>query len=102
MTTGQDVADFLGQGNDDTVVALAGQHLAIITAMAHAYTRGNGFEDGYPNDDVAAVLVTATARLMGNPDQTNYRVGNISYQSHFQGWTLAETFVLNRYRRTAA
>lgn len=101
MVTGQDVADFIGQGSDDTVVALAGQHLAIITAMAQAYTRGNGFEDGHPNDDVAAVLVTATARLMGNPDQTNYRVGNISYQSHFQGWTLAETFVLNRYRKTA-
>lgn len=100
--SGQDVADFLGQGDDDTVIALAGQHLTIITAMAQAYTRGNGFDDlGEPKDDVAAVLVTATARLMGNPDQTNYRVGNISYQSHFQGWTLAETFVLNRYRRTA-
>lgn len=101
MVTGQDVADFIGQGDDQSVVALAGQHLQIITAMAQAYTRGNGFEDGHPNDDVAAVLVTATARLMGNPDQTNYRVGNISYQSHFQGWTLAETFVLNRYRKTA-
>lgn len=99
--TGQDVADFIGQGDDDTVVALAGQHVQIITAMATAYTRGNGFEGGHPNDDLAAVLVTATARLMGNPDQTNYRVGNISYQSHFQGWTLAETFVLNRYRKTA-
>lgn len=101
MATGQDVADFIGQGDDQSVVALAGQHLQIITAMAQAYTRGNGFDDGYPNDDMAAVLVTATARLMGNPDQTNYRVGNVSYQSHFQGWTLAETFVLNRYRRTA-
>lgn len=101
MVEGQDVADFIGQGDDDTVVALAGQHLQIVKAMAMAYTRGNGFKDGEPNDDVAAVLVTATARLMGNPDQTNYRVGNISYQSHFTGWTLAETFVLNRYRKTA-
>lgn len=101
MVTGQDVADFLGQGDDDTVVALAGQHLTIITAMAQAYTRGNGFEGGHPNDEIAAVLVTATARLMANPDQTNYRAGSVSYQSHFQGWTLAETFVLNRYRRKA-
>jgi hypothetical protein len=102
MVAGQDVADFLGQGDDDTVVALAGQHLQIITAMAQAYTRGNGFsEQGEPNDDLAAVLVTATARLMANPDQTNYRAGSVSYQSHFQGWTLAETFVLNRYRRKA-
>ena len=101
MVEGQDVADFLGQGDDDTVVALAGQHLQIIKAMAQAYTRGNGFDEGYPNDEIAAVLVTATARLMANPDQTNYRSGSVSYQSHFQGWTLAETFVLNRYRRKA-
>ena len=101
MVEGQDVADFLGQGDDETVVALAGQHLQIIKAMAQAYTRGNGFDEGHPNDEIAAVLVTATARLMANPDQTNYRVGSVSYQSHFQGWTLAETFVLNRYRRKA-
>ena len=101
MVEGQDVADFLGQGDDDTVVALAGQHLQIITAMARAYTRGNGFQAGHPNEDIEAVLVTATARLMANPDQTNYHSGSVSYQSHFQGWTLAETFVLNRYRRKA-
>ena len=101
MVTGQDVADFLGQGDDQSVVALAGQHLQIIKAMAQAYTRGNGFDEGHPNDEIAAVLVTATARLMANPDQTMYKVGSVSYQSHFRGWTLAETFVLNRYRSRA-
>lgn len=101
MISGQDVADFLDQGDDETVVALAGQHLTVITAMAKAYTRGGGFTGGEPADDLAAVLITATARLMANPDQTNYRVGSVSYQSHFQGWNLAETFVLNRYRKRA-
>lgn len=101
MVTAQDVADFLGQGNDETVVALAGETLPLITAMATAYTRGNGFTGGEPADDIAAVLITATARLMANPDQLEYRVGNISFQSSFQGWTLAETFVLNRYRKKA-
>lgn len=101
MPTPQDVAAFLGQGDDDTVLALAGESLPIITAMAQAYTRGNGFTTGEPNEEIAAVITTATARLMGNPDQTQYRVGDVSYQSAFTGWTLAETFVLNRYRKKA-
>lgn len=101
MPTPQDVAAFLGQGDDDTVLALAGESLPIITAMAQAYTRGTGFTSAGPNEEIAAVITTATARLMGNPDQTQYRVGDVSYQSSFEGWTLAETFVLNRYRKKA-
>ena len=99
--TAQDVAEFIGQGDDPAAVALAGEHLPIITAMARAYTRGNGFSAGLVAEDVAAVLVAATARLMANPDQTQYKAGNVSFQSFFRGWSLAETFVLNRYRRTA-
>lgn len=102
MIDGHQVAEFLGQGDDDAVVALAGESLPIITAMARAYTRGNGFEGAEPNDEIAAVIVTATARLMSNPEQLQYRVGNVSYQSSFLGWTLAETFVLNRYRKRTA
>lgn len=99
MPTAQDVADFLGQGDDATVLALAGEHLPIITAMASAYTRGIGFNEGEPNEEISAVVTTATARLMANPDQVQYRAGEVSYQSSFNGWTLAEAFVLNRYRR---
>ena len=99
MPTAQDVADFLGQGDDQTVIALAGEHLPIITAMASAYTRGNGFTAGEPNEEISAVITTATARLMANPDQVQYKLGNMSFQSFFNGWTLAETFVLNRYRK---
>ena len=99
MPTAQDVAAFLGQGDDETVIALAGEHLPIITAMASAYTRGVGFTEGEPNEDLSAVITTATARLMGNPDQLQYKAGNISFQTGFRGWTLAETFVLNRYRK---
>ena len=101
MPTAQDVADFLGQGDDQTVLALAGEHLPIITAMARAYTRGAGFTSAGPNEEIAAVITTATARLMANPDQLQHRVGDVSYQSSFTGWTLAETFVLNRYRKKA-
>lgn len=110
MVTGQDVADFLGQGDDDSLVALAGEHVGIVTAMAYAYTRGRGFTvvtgqpmvNAEPAEDVAAVIVTATARLLANPEQLARDVGSVSLRGGFTGWSLAETFVLNRYRRRAA
>jgi hypothetical protein len=100
--TGQDVADFLGQGDDDTLVTLAGQHVVIVQAMASAYTRGQGFTDGEPADDLAAVITTATARLVANPEQLAVDVGGVSIRGGFAGWSLAETLVLNSYRKRAA
>lgn len=101
--TPHDVADFLGQGSDTQLLALAAEHLPIVTAMARSYTRGKGFdEDGYPKEDVAAVIVTATARLMANPEQLRTTIGSMQVNDRFTGWSLAETFVLNRYRKRAA
>ena len=99
--TGQQVADFLGQGDDTTLVALAGQHAAVVTAMARSYTRDRGFTGNEPADDIAAVITTATARLVANPEQIATDVGTVSIRGGFTGWTLAETFVLNRYRKRA-
>lgn len=105
MTDGQRVAEFLGRGDDDTLVALAGQHVEIITAMAQAYTRGRGFVQGVPADDLAAVITTATARLVANPEQLpkDQTAGPFSQRTYagFKGWSLAETFVLDRYRKKA-
>lgn len=102
MATGQDVADFLGQGDDAAFVDLAAQHANIVTAMVRAYTRGRGFDPaGQPFDDVAAVITTATARLLANPEQIETTVGGVRTGQGFQGFMLAETFVLNRYRRRA-
>ncbi|BCP05634.1 hypothetical protein [Mycobacterium paraintracellulare] len=101
VVTGQQVADFLGGGGDTNLVALAGQHAAVITALASGYTRGEGFTDGVPKDDIAAVIVTATARLVANPQQLGTDVGNVSIRGGFQGFNLAELFVLNRYRKRA-
>ena len=98
MVTGQDVADFLGQGDDKQFVALAGESVTIITAMARSYTRGNGFTAaGGVNEDIAAVITTATARLVANPEQLRVTIGGVQTDG-FQGWTLPELFVLNRYR----
>lgn len=106
--SGTDVAAFLGQGDNLELVALADQHATIISAMAQAYTRGQGFDDsGNPGDDLAAVITTATARLVTHPDQVPSKTqtaGSMSMAENgagFTGWTLAELFVLNRYRKRA-
>lgn len=100
---GSDVAAFLGQSDDAALVTLASQHVLIVTAMARAYTRGQGFDtDGFPADDVAAVITTAAARMLANPEQADITVGGTSVRGGFVGWSLAETFVLNAYRRRSA
>lgn len=101
MPDGQAVAAFLGQGDDATLVALAGQHADIVTAMAQAYTRGGGFTNGDPNDEISAVITTAAARLVANPEQIATTTGSVAVNGGFSGWTLAELFVLNRYRKKA-
>ncbi|OKH65407.1 hypothetical protein [Mycolicibacterium mageritense] len=99
--TGQQVADFVGQGGDTQFVALADQVAPIITAMVRAYTRDRGFTGAEPNDELAAVITTASARMAANPEQIPTTVGSVEIRSGFQGFNLAELFVLNRYRKRA-
>lgn len=101
MPTGQDIADFMGQGDDTELVAIANEHVAIVTAMAQAYTRGNGFTVAGPNEGISAVITTAAARLVANPEQLRYGVGAVQFNEGFRGWNLAETFTLNRFRKRA-
>ena len=105
MVSGQRVAEFVGRGDDQAFVALAFEHAQINTAMARGYTRDRGFENGEPADDLAAVIVTATARLLANPDQVpnDVTAGSFSKRTYagFTGWSLAETFILDRYRKRA-
>lgn len=100
MVTGADVAAFLGS-TDPALVTLAGQHAAIVTAMARNYTRGNGFNGSTPRDDLAAVITVATARLVANPEQLQSQIGSVAMRGGFQGWSLCELFVLNAYRGVA-
>lgn len=96
------VARFLGQDGDADLLALIAEHLPVVTAMARAYTRDGGFKDRVqPADDIMAVITAATCRLVANPEQLRYQAGSVSVQDSFRGWTLAETAVLNRYRRRA-
>jgi hypothetical protein len=76
--------------------------LTVVSAMASAYTRGQGFTNGVPNDEIRAVILTASARLISNTTGLLYDEiegpSQISYRSAFTGWSVAEQFVLNRYR----
>lgn len=101
MASGQGVADFLGQGTDVSLVALAEEVVPVITAIVMSYTRGRGSTAGVPNNELDAVIITASARMVANPEQIPTRVGSVEIRGGFQGFSLAETFVLNRFRRTA-
>lgn len=90
------------QADEDRAVTIIG----LVTAMARAHTRDAGFTDGVPNADIAAVIVTASARLVAHPDQLpmTQGMGAVSVEfprGGFQGWTLVERMVLDRYRAKA-
>lgn len=100
----QDVASFLGRGDDTEFVTLAGTHLPVVTEMVKGYTRGLGFTADEPNAAIAAVIVSATARLSANPDGT-ITVSIDDYQTRktvFEGFSIAERVILDNYRRKAA
>jgi hypothetical protein len=100
-----DVAAFLGKPEDVGTVTLAATHLPVVTAMVRAYVRGKGFDqNGNMADDLAAVIVSSTARLLANPEHTiEQTTGPFSIrQGVFNGWTLPELAILHRYRKRAA
>lgn len=99
----EQVAAFLGKPEDVATLATAEQAVPVVTVMVKAYVRGGA--DWEPNDELDAVIVTAAARMVSNPGQlpTDSTAGAFSQsvRGAFQGWTLAELFVLNRYRKRA-
>jgi len=84
---------------DDAALVAA---VAAVTGLAKSYTRGRGFGDAGPNEDISAVIVTAAARLVSNPRQFTVEMdigrGSRAYRGGFAGWSLAEQTALNRYR----
>lgn len=97
--TGDDLLAFLA---DATKVD---QIVSTVTQLARGYTRGQGFNAAcVPVDDVRAVILTASARLYGNPEGVAARTMG-PFQVQFApdnfSWTVAELFVLNRYRERA-
>lgn len=102
--TAADVAVFLGRGDDNALVALAGAHLPLVTEMARTHTRGVGFVGDIPNAAIASVITSATARLANNPELLqSEQIGDYSARyTTFQGWSIIERAVLDSHRRKAA
>lgn len=103
MPTAADVLAFLGRPGDTTLTGVAENAIPVITVMVKAYTRGNGFDAyGEPDEDLESVIVTASARMASNPSglATDETAGPFSrsIRGAFNGWTLGELAVLNRYR----
>lgn len=90
----------------DSAPAPAGiaAHVGVVTALARSYTRRRGFTGTYVEEPLAAVITTAAARSITNPDATvREEIGAESRVfTPFLGWSLVELAVLNGYRRTAA
>lgn len=95
------VRTLTGVADEDTeLIAVANETAALVTAMAHGYTRGTGFDDdGIPDGRLAAVIVAAAARLFANPEQVDFFTGSVGVRTTFKGWTLAEQQTMNNYRQ---
>lgn len=99
------VCEFLGQDDED-FRARADATARFVGQLAFSYTRGRGFVyDDFKgqylvNEDIVAVIVVATARLMSNPAQVDSESADgWSSSGGFRGWTIPEMKVLNSYRR---
>lgn len=98
------VTAFLGQSSADTrFAAQAAEHVAVIAEMAYEYTRGKAFDSsGVPLALAKRVIITASARLLANPEQIQYQTGTVAIRGAFTGWTGLEKTLLDSYRRTAS
>lgn len=104
--TVEDVLTFVEDGASAPSNEQASQALEVASAMAVAYTRGAGkLPNGMWREGVGEVVLSAAARIVANPSGIQWRnqAGDFSAMrsSGFNGFTLAEQFVLNRYRKTS-
>lgn len=95
------VARYVGRAGDQQTVETAAGQVPIVAEFVRGYTRDNGWDDDYPVPALRAVIVAATGRLVLNPEQVRqYSAGDYSETpAVLLGFTLAEQYVLNRYRR---
>lgn len=95
-----DLRQFIGA---DINYDRAEQVITMVTALAASYTRDEGFTNGVPQPDLHTVILTAAARLLRDRGVASESMGpfNIQYRGGFDGWSVAELTVLNRYRKRA-
>ncbi|MCX6470376.1 MAG: hypothetical protein NTW76_13815 [Corynebacteriales bacterium] len=102
--TPTDLVKWLGQPTTDAdLLAQAGQAVTMASAMVDAYCRGAHLTvEGATRPGIDAVVQMAAARMLANPEGLRYTTGVVTYNDAFQGFSLAEQIVLNRYRKRAA
>ena len=97
-----DVLAFLGWAATPVNTSQATAHLRLVSQTAQSYTRGKGFSaDGLScSSAIAQVIISATARSLPNPGQAYKLVAGSmeATPNRFEGFTLAEQYVLNGYR----
>lgn len=97
--TVSDLSGLLGETVDSSRGAAV---LSIVSAMAKAYTRGRGWTDDTPVEEIRAVILTASARLLSNSRGLQYSESagpeSVDYRSAFTGWTVPERICMDRWR----
>lgn len=87
------------------VDAQAAQALTTAKALVSAYCRGREKRGERYRPGVEEVITMVAARILANPEQISVREQVGPYQMYkaagFNGFTLVELAVLNRYRKRA-
>ncbi len=79
--------------------------LRVADSQVRAYTRGVGYTDGVPNDELASVVLCLAARYLVHPGQIAMDLtegpSSVNYRSSPGSFTVSEFYTMNRYRRRA-
>jgi hypothetical protein len=102
LLTSADLAALMGRPVDSQQGAAV---LSIVAALARSYTRGEGFTVDGPCDEIRAVILGASLRLLAHPRQIQMSESagpeSASYATGFTGWTIPERAVLDSFRVVA-
>lgn len=106
LPTSSDVLDYLASGasTEPYLLDLAAARVPIVTTYVRALTRGQGFVNGEPNDELAAVITTAAAREINiSPGIQREELGtyNAYYGPNASEFSLRELMIIRSYRRMA-
>lgn len=102
--TPEDLIKFTGTQGPN-VDAQAAQALTTAQALVGSYCRGREKRGDTYRPGVEEVITMVAARILANPEQISVREQVGPYQMYkaagFNGFTLVELAVLNRYRKRA-
>lgn len=104
MPTYQGLQGFLGRALSPEQGSAV---IEVVTAMARAYTRNVGFDGDEPNEEIGAVILSCSARLITPTSNAQLDVSESHGPSSVRvsgapvAFSVAELMTLNRYRQRA-